>query len=49
MLVAVLLLTDLNSIDNLVHQVIRTWPGRIMKGKHFPGHLGDETTFSDES
>jgi large subunit ribosomal protein L3 len=20
----------------------RTWPGRIMKGKHFPGHLGDE-------
>lgn len=22
----------------------RTWPGRIMKGKHFPGHLGDETT-----
>jgi large subunit ribosomal protein L3 len=21
----------------------RTWPGRIMKGKHFPGHLGDET------
>jgi large subunit ribosomal protein L3 len=22
----------------------RTWPGRIMKGKHFPGHLGDEIT-----
>ena len=22
----------------------RTWPGRVMKGKHFPGHLGDETT-----
>lgn len=22
----------------------RTWPGRIMKGKHFPGHLGDEKT-----
>ncbi len=21
----------------------RTWPGRIMKGKAFPGHLGDET------
>lgn len=22
----------------------RTWPGRIMKGKAFPGHLGDEMT-----
>lgn len=22
----------------------RTWPGRIMPGKKFPGHLGDETT-----
>ncbi len=22
----------------------RTWPGRVMKGKHFPGHLGDEST-----
>jgi large subunit ribosomal protein L3 len=22
----------------------RTWPGRVMKGKHFPGHLGDEAT-----
>jgi large subunit ribosomal protein L3 len=21
----------------------RTWPGRVMPGKHFPGHLGDET------
>ncbi len=21
----------------------RTWPGRIMPGKRFPGHLGDET------
>ncbi len=20
----------------------RTWPGRVMPGKHFPGHLGDE-------
>lgn len=22
----------------------RTWPGRVMPGKRFPGHLGDETT-----
>jgi large subunit ribosomal protein L3 len=22
----------------------RTWPGRVMPGKKFPGHLGDETT-----
>jgi len=22
----------------------RTWPGRVMPGKHFPGHLGDEST-----
>lgn len=21
----------------------RTWPGRVMPGKHFPGHMGDET------
>ena len=21
----------------------RTWPGRVMPGKKFPGHLGDET------
>lgn len=22
----------------------RTWPGRIMPGKRFPGHMGDQTT-----